>query len=91
MKFIKLIIILFVIGTFCLFVFFGPAIIHKVAATPEINEAIELKKYDGYVVHSLSSDGFGNWVIVKKGREKEVFKCSDSIFADLKIKDRIGQ
>ena len=91
MKIFKLVFIMLVIGTICLFVLFGPAIVNKVAATPEVNKLNDLKKYDGYIVQSLDADWFGNWVIVRKGREKSVFKCSDSIFADLKIKDRIGQ
>ena len=91
MKVIKAFFILIIVWAICLYMLFGPAVIHKVVETPEIRSLNELHKYSGYTVKKLDSDWFGNWAILKKGREEVVLECSDSVFVKLSINQILGQ
>jgi hypothetical protein len=76
----------------CLFLLFGSSFINYLGvASDEITEPKELAKYNGYVVKTLKTDLFGNWVIAKKGREEVVFRCDESIFSNLTISDSLGE
>ena len=74
-----------------LFLLFGTTIIYKVSsASKPIQDLTELNQYKGYKVKKLKTDWFGNWVVIKKGLDKEVLKCSDSVFAQLAVNDSLG-
>jgi hypothetical protein len=76
-----------------LFLLFGTTIVYKVSSvsSSEIKDLTELNQYEGYKVKKLKTDWFGNWVVIKKGLDKEVLKCSDSVFAQLAVDDYLGK
>jgi hypothetical protein len=91
MKLIKAFSMLFFIWTIVCSIYFGPALLLRLAENNwNITEKVELHPYAEYVVVDLKTDLFGNWVIAKKGNEKVVLKCTDSIFAELEMKKKIG-
>ena len=75
-----------------LFLLFGTTIAYKVSSTSKpIQDLAELNQYEGYRVQKLKTDWFGNWVVIKKGLDREVIKCSDSVFAQLAVNDYLGK
>jgi len=75
-----------------LLLLFGSTILYKVRSTVsnEIEDLTELIAYKGYTVKKLKTDWFGNWVVIKKGLDKEVLNCSDSAFSQLSVGDYLG-
>jgi hypothetical protein len=76
-----------------LFLLFGTTIAFKVSSVSsiEIKDLAALNQYEGYKVKKLKTDWFGNWVVIKKGLDREVLKCSDSVFAQLAVDDYLGK
>ena len=75
-----------------LFLLFGTSIAYKVSsASKPIQDLSELSQYEGYKVKKLKTDWFGNWVVIKKGLDREVIKCSDSVFTQLSVGDYLGK
>ncbi len=92
MKLIKGFAVLLFAWIICLYLLFGPVIIHQIGiASREITDPKELKKYNGYVVKRLKTDIFGNWVIARKGQEQVVFRCDVEIFKNLTISKSLGK
>lgn len=92
MKLIRAFATLFLIWTIVFCAYFGPALVLRLAESNwNITEKEELEPYKEYVVVDLKTDLFGNWVVARKDREEVVLRCTDSIFAELELKKKIGQ
>ena len=76
----------------CLLMLFGPVLVMKVSnSLSGINEIAELNEYKGYIVTRRSTDLFGNWITAKKGTSEIHFKCDDTIYEQLSVKDSLGE
>jgi len=93
MKVIKAAVKFLIAWAIILFLLFGTTIFYKVSSTVsnEVQDLTELNKYEGYKVKKLKSDWFGNWVVINKGLDREVFKCNDFVFSQLSVGDLLGQ
>ena len=93
MKVIKAAAKLLIAWAIVLFLLFGTTIFYKISSTVsnEVKDLTELNQYEGYKVKKLKTDWFGNWVVINKGLDQDVFKCSDSVFSQLSVGDLLGQ